>query len=51
MEEEVSQMSGSNGDSRNAKTIQTCQDNSSFLDCIVTGDESWVFQYDPETKR
>jgi histone-lysine N-methyltransferase SETMAR len=31
--------------------IQTCQDNPSFLDCIVTWDESWVFQYDPETKR
>jgi transposase len=31
--------------------IQTCQDNLSFLDCIVTGDESWVFQYDPNTKR
>jgi hypothetical protein len=31
--------------------IQTCQDNPSFLDCIVTGDESWAFQYDPETKR
>jgi hypothetical protein len=26
-------------------------DNPSFLDCTVTGDESWVFQYDPETKR
>ena len=22
-----------------------------FLGCIITGDESWVFQYDPETKR
>jgi hypothetical protein len=31
--------------------IQTCQDNPSFLDCIVTGDGSWVFQYDLETKR
>jgi transposase len=31
--------------------IHTCQENPSFLDCIVTGDESWVFQYDPETKR
>jgi transposase len=30
--------------------IQTCQDNPSFLDCIVAGDESWVFQYDPEMK-
>jgi hypothetical protein len=31
--------------------IQTCQDNPSFLDCIVIGDELWVFQNDPETKR
>jgi hypothetical protein len=23
--------------------IYTCQDNPSFLDCIVTGDESWIF--------
>jgi len=22
-----------------------------FLDKVVTGDESWVFDYDPETKR
>jgi hypothetical protein len=45
-------MSRSNGHSHHAKTsIQTCQDNPSFLDCIVTGDESWVFKYDPETKR
>jgi hypothetical protein len=27
--------------------IQTCQDNPSFIDCIVTGDESCLFQYDP----
>jgi hypothetical protein len=25
--------------------IQTCQDHPSFLDCIVTGDELWEFQY------
>jgi hypothetical protein len=31
--------------------IQTCQDNPSFLDWIVTVDESWVFKYDPEMKR
>jgi transposase len=31
--------------------LQTCQDNLSFLDCILTGDESWVFQHAPETKR
>jgi hypothetical protein len=23
--------------------VQTCQDNPSFLNCFVTGDESWVF--------
>lgn len=31
--------------------VQNCRDNANFLNCIVTGDESWVFQYDPETKR
>jgi hypothetical protein len=31
--------------------IQTCQDNLIFLDCIVTGDESLVFQYDTEKKH
>jgi transposase len=31
--------------------IQTLQDSPSFIDCIVTGDESRVFQYDSETKR
>jgi hypothetical protein len=31
--------------------IQTCQENPRFLDCIVTGDGPWVFQYDPKTKR
>jgi hypothetical protein len=30
--------------------IQSCQENPSFLDCIVIGDESWIFQYDPEKK-
>jgi hypothetical protein len=30
--------------------IQTSQDNPSFHDCIVTVDESWVFQYDQEMK-
>ena len=24
---------------------------SHFLDKVITGDESWVFDYDPETKR
>jgi hypothetical protein len=30
--------------------IQTNQDDPNFLDCTVTGDESWVYQYDPEAK-
>jgi hypothetical protein len=30
--------------------IHTCQDNASFVACTVTRDESWVFQYDQETK-
>jgi hypothetical protein len=50
-----SRLRGSNGDSHHAKTgqdfIRTCQDNPSFLDDIVTGDESWLLQYDPVTKR
>jgi hypothetical protein len=40
-------MSRSNGDTSCQDFIQTSQDNSSFLDCIVTGDGSLVFQYDP----
>jgi hypothetical protein len=31
--------------------IQIFQGNPHTLDCIVTGDESWAFQYGPETKR
>ena len=30
--------------------LDQLEDNASFLDNVVTGDESWVFQYDPETK-
>lgn len=22
-----------------------------YLDCVITGDETWTFEYDPETKR
>ena len=25
--------------------------NPEFLGRVITGDETWVFQYDPETKR
>jgi len=27
---------------------QLCADDLSFLDNVITGDESWVFEYDPE---
>lgn len=30
---------------------QLCADNPNFLNNVITGDESWVFQYDPESKR
>ncbi|GBN79472.1 hypothetical protein AVEN_131700-1 [Araneus ventricosus] len=31
--------------------IDACDRNPQFLETIVTGDESWFYQYDPETKR
>ncbi|GBN12698.1 Putative uncharacterized protein FLJ37770 [Araneus ventricosus] len=31
--------------------IDACDWNPQFLETIVTGDESWCYQYDPETKR
>ncbi len=31
--------------------ISMCRGNRSFLTTIVTGDETWCYQYDPETKR
>ncbi|GBN00081.1 hypothetical protein AVEN_69855-1 [Araneus ventricosus] len=31
--------------------IDACDRNPQFLETIVTGDESWCYQYDPETKR
>jgi hypothetical protein len=39
------------------KRVATCQDllnmisEENFLDKIITGDESWCFGYDPETKH
>jgi hypothetical protein len=43
---------------QNALRLQVCQefiqfvdDDCSLLDSVVTGDEPWCFQYDPETKR
>lgn len=41
-----------------ANRVKICQDllerlemEHNFLDKVITGDESWVFEYDPETKR
>jgi len=41
-----------------ANRLDICQDllgrleiEPNFLDKVITGDESWVFDYDPETKR
>ena len=31
--------------------LQTITDDPEFFDRVITGDETWVFQYDPETKR
>ncbi|GBO02757.1 Histone-lysine N-methyltransferase SETMAR [Araneus ventricosus] len=31
--------------------IDACDRNPQFLETIVTGDELWCYQYDPETKR
>ena len=30
--------------------LNELEKNPDFLDSVVTGDESWTFQYDPETK-
>ncbi|XP_054737795.1 histone-lysine N-methyltransferase SETMAR-like [Anastrepha obliqua] len=32
-------------------TISTAENDPGFLDSIITGDETWCFEYDPETKR
>ena len=34
-----------------SQEILNCVQKEDFLDIVNTGDESWVFQYDPETKR
>ena len=31
--------------------VETAENDPEFLDSIITGDESWCFKYDPETKR
>ena len=30
--------------------VETAENDPEFLDSIITGDESWCFKYDPETK-
>jgi len=43
---------------QNANRLEICQDmlgrlkiEPNFLDKVITGDESWVFDYNPETKQ
>lgn len=31
--------------------LQHVEEDPEFLDNVITGDESWIFEYDPETKR
>ena len=31
--------------------LQQLQTNATLLEKVITGDESWIFEYDPETKR
>jgi hypothetical protein len=31
--------------------LQLASDDETFLSRVITGDESWVYGYDPETKR
>ena len=31
--------------------IERLEDNPDLLGRVITGDESWIFEYDPETKR
>lgn len=45
-------------DDQKTRRMTVCQDvleqlavNGKLLESVITGDESWVFQYDPETKR
>ncbi|XP_041374122.1 uncharacterized protein LOC121387162 [Gigantopelta aegis] len=45
-------------DEQNQKRVDICTDlferieqEANLLDCVITGDEAWVFQYDLETKR
>jgi len=47
----VSRMSIRSLESACEDLIQTWQTNPHFLNYVAARDESWVFQYDPETKR
>ncbi|XP_056639027.1 uncharacterized protein LOC130446672 isoform X1 [Diorhabda sublineata] len=45
-------------DDQKLRRVEVCQENSNmcesdpqFLNNVITGDESWIFEYDPETKR
>ena len=31
--------------------LERIQSDRNFLENVITGDESWIFEYDPETKR
>jgi len=31
--------------------LELCEDDPEFLNKVVTGDETWCFEYDPETKK
>ncbi|UYV82854.1 hypothetical protein LAZ67_22001095 [Cordylochernes scorpioides] len=39
------------GEQKSVDIISAYENNSNFLKSIVTGDETWCFQYDPKTKR
>nr|XP_012145924.1 PREDICTED: putative uncharacterized protein FLJ37770 [Megachile rotundata] len=33
------------------ENLNMCESDPQFLNNVITGDESWIFEYDPETKR
>jgi hypothetical protein len=33
------------------ENLECVRGNPDFLEQVITGDETWVFEYDPETKR
>ncbi|CAK9820155.1 hypothetical protein ANTQUA_LOCUS10497 [Anthophora quadrimaculata] len=34
-----------------SELLERVQNDPGFLDNVITGDETWAFEYDPETKR